>query len=900
MKHLIEKIKDKDWQSILHYCQALSEEQRYNVIEYLKAADTRRDLFETRDDKLTDEERKAFYDNQHKVLRCYYFALVACTRNYADIKKTEYKDTSWVVNPLKELLWISDNTPLEAFFTKYPPDYLDRIVREVAKEKFSIIDFKTLWNFYEHSWISFDEASFMKSLFTIRMFHRDTRMEADYLFNNSSVFNEVFLRFYRNEIPVLDISKWESREGFVCKKVYEYWTEVIILLQEKGVTFERSIIENLLESLLNNWKKGHLDWHTRLLDLFHPTLGEMLQYQHLLFSLFGTNNPSLINFSIKHIKTISRSKEFDGNAFIENFALCFSNEKCIKSITEGLAIVEEVLSKPEYRNAEFSEKLAVLLMHADVKLQLKVAALLLRFTEAKQLGIIIAPYAAYLKQQTKQQLSVADETKTEKEEEQGTITEKVFPEVVIPSTWDELLFQIGSCIHSKSATEIDILLEGINQLQNIIPADLEKQLKPYTKQLFGRPWDFDVVAYLTLFLDGWINNTEIVEDESRTSPIPFLRSKCNNLIRKLREKNDLPFLSTPTHLPFYIHPTALVKRILLYEEKKAEIFYEDLIVACNRTWFKKADQETKMLAKKMNGRYASALLYYLGVSDKIEVTEDMLVLWAQVTRIKDPDAIFSEFENTMVSLYPSVVRPLMIDFRVQIDSNPHVTWCKLLLEGNWNRAWYDDYNLYNKQLGEHKAVSYDHIYYNISSLKKASRVDIPYQLSLNPNYLDGQISRYIPRLASGNEVAGFEDCLYPMKFVLDNELEIHHSGWIYVAACLVFEKKISRELAGEYIKLALVQQHKKLDYLADTVGRLVAQKFGPVNRLLEFFDHPNTQREVVVFQHQVLEKCIEHFDMLQLPTNSKKIFEYYSEWSQRSGIAENATLISKVKSIKKK
>jgi len=886
-KYLVEQIKDKDWKTVIQSCQSLTDGERLELIKLLKDEDTTKDIFDEVDRTLGEEERAAFYENQSRVRKCYYLALLACTRNYSDLKQTESKVNGRVLNPLRELLCHSDYVALEAFFKLFPPDYLDKVIQEMAKDKFRIVDFRTLWRIYELGWVSFDEAYFTRSLFTIQMFNRNTKTDTDFLAGNEKAFHQVFLVFYRNEVPVLDISKWQAREGFVCKKVYEYWTEVIILLNERGIVFDRSIIKNLLESLLNNWKKGHLDWHTRLLEFFHPTEDELLEHQTLLFALFGTNNPSLINFALRNIQTIRKAKRFNGLGFIENFALCFSNDKCIKAIFSGLDIVENVLTNPDYKDVDFSERLAVLLMHADANLQMKTATLLRKFTNAEDLNIIAAPYTSYLKQKTKDTLSISSESTASVN---ADIAEtKQVAELAIASNWDELLFQIGNCIHTKSATDIDLLLEGINQLQNQIPVDLEKQLKPYTKQLFNRSWENHVMAYFSLFIEGWINEKEIDSDEGRYDPIPFLKNKCNRLIEKLKKKNRLPFLSTPTHRPFFIHPTALVKRVLAYEEVGGVIFYEDLIVACNRTWFKNADNESRTLAKKMKGKYAKALSYFLGVSDKIEPTEETLALWAQVTRIRNPDAVFTEFDNTSAREYPSVIHPLMLDFRIHTESNQYATWHKMMLGGNWNKAWYLD----------QEPISYDHIFYNVSTLKKASRIDIPYQLSLNPNYVDGQISRYIPNWTTGNEVDGFESCLFPLQFLVENKIETHHSGWIYIAACLMFEKKISRELAGEYIEMALVEQHKDLDYLADLIGSLTAQKFGPVNRLLEFFDKPNTNHPVNAFKFKVLGKCLEYFDMQQLPANSKKVVEYYEEWVHRLGVKGDEELLAKVKTKKK-
>ena len=95
--------------------------------------------------------------------------------------------------------------------------------------------------------------------------------------------------------------------------------------------------------------------------------------------------------------------------------------------------------------------------------------------------------------------------------------------------------------------------------------------------------------------------------------------------------------------------------------------------------------------------------------------------------------------------------------------------------------------------------------------------------------------QYIPDTASGNEVDGFEDSLISDTFYSGARITNLSSGWIYVAVCLLFEKKISRDLASDYIQLS-IQRYGQPDYLAHVIGRLISLKFAPVNRLIEYFD----------------------------------------------------------------
>lgn len=91
------------------------------------------------------------------------------------------------------------------------------------------------------------------------------------------------------------------------------------------------------------------------------------------------------------------------------------------------------------------------------------------------------------------------------------------------------------------------------------------------------------------------------------------------------------------------------------------------------------------------------------------------------------------------------------------------------------------------------------------------------------------LCRYIPDTATGNEVDGFEECLYPMQFILDHQLRIYHSGWLYVAVCLLFEKKISRDLTFKYINLA-ISRNENLNEFVIILSKLINNKFAPNNK----------------------------------------------------------------------
>ncbi|MGE8291013.1 MAG: DUF6493 family protein [Sphingobacterium sp.] len=886
MNKLKHYIKDKNWVEVLDQCKALNPDERSATIKYLHSLDIDRDILEKNGHSLDGLARRDFYKDRNLVYATLNFALIACTRQFEDIAKIEYLKAEWLWRPLTSYL---NNPaiglePLMAFYQLFPPDYLDKIVKASQKERFGDIDFKVLWAFYGQGWIAFDESYFVTRLFTLTMFDRSTEEEAAFLLKNPDAIDRVFLQFHRYEIPVLDISKWTAREGFVCKKVTEYWTEVIRIMQEKGYVFDRPIIPCLLESLLNNWKKPHLDWHIRLLDLFNTTQHEYLQNQLLLFSLLNTGSTSLINFSVKQIKAIYKMEGFDENGFIDNVSTIFPKEKIEKSILLSLDILDHILKKDEYRQLDISADLSMLFLQADPKVQEKGAQLLVEHCDLEIWKELIEPHLSNLKLKTLEILGLAPAIPSVSDSAFEDAAEQL-EQVTIPSTWDALLFQIGHFIRTKSTLDFDIFLEGLNQLQDAIPEDYKKQLKPYCKQLFSRFWDIDYMDFFAKFMQYWTGENSIEKTADKSESIPFAKLKLDWMRQKLVTNNSLPFLSTPSHLPFYLHPKVLVKRLLEYEQKKVAIEMEDLIVACNRLLYQQTDEETIRLVKILNGNYAAAMQYYLGATDQVKPTVDVLALWTQVTRIKQPDRVFPEFENTAAKSYPTVVKPFEISFEIIVDKNEYATWYRMLLEHNWNYSWFK---------GE-KTKHYPPLFYNTAPFSTAFREAIAFQLSLTPQYIGTMLCRYIPDTASGNEVTEMEHCLYPMQFLMDHRLEVHGSGWLYIAVCLLFEKKISRDLAVEYVQFSLIHRKRDLSYLAHAIGRLIAGGYAPVNRFIEYLDRPFVSQQIKEFQLLCMENTLEHLDCERLPVNSKKLIAYYVEVSAQLNKEVNQAFLSKVK-----
>ena len=214
------------------------------------------------------------------------------------------------------------------------------LYHSVKPEDREFIAFETYWVLYKAGEIPFDEALFTKNITATYLRDDKKARYTDLVLHDQEFHDKIFRRLHLYENQMFHDAK--------------PWEDFFVHLQRQGYVFDRKYIPELLESLLNPWKKPHLNWHCRWIEFLEPTTEELLACQQTLFALLSTGNTNLINFALKHIQQIASEKAFDFQAFTDNFALCFTIQKIAKSQLIGVEILEKYYQKqaptnPDYR-----------------------------------------------------------------------------------------------------------------------------------------------------------------------------------------------------------------------------------------------------------------------------------------------------------------------------------------------------------------------------------------------------------------------------------------------------------------------------------------------------------------------------------------------------------------------
>ena len=789
---------------------------------------------------------------------------------------------------LQNLLYSRDNSKLISVLKEEKnPLHLEQLAQLDVKSCKNL-GFPILWSLYENDFIPFEENFLLEKLCDALFLMKKYKEIESFILKRPVIAEKLCTK-----LPFFLTDNFSTNT---------FLYDSLLILAEKGYFKDTQVLPNFLEILLSPLKTTTANSYCRLIEDFNPTTDELLACQQTLFALLSSDKTSVVNFVMKLIKQIADEKAFDFQSFSDNFALCFTTQKIAKSQLIGLNILEKHYKQQAPTNPDYREQLAVLFTVPDVKLQEKVASLLTTYFNHEGLPEIIAPYSDYLKgkaQDLFQSLpspnSSENSENSENPENSQTACAARTPKIARAArtlTPEDLLFLLGDCLRERTAATIDLFFEGLVQLQDQLPENFKEQLAPYIAQVNGMYYFNVQLAALQLLLAGWVENRPLESPEEwrkmhnqvgrlnteeeepfkqacvlhnvwyLRDEIPYLLYKVRATLSKLKSGSKLPFLSTPTHAPFYIGAEPLADRLLAYQMAGKEVDLDDLVVACNRLLLSTITPEAQEEVRSLSGQYAPALGYLFGLSDVVTPTEELLPLWTQITRLKHPDKVFTEFETTTAKDYLSAVKPFFLSYEIDSESK----W--FYLEKKYINSPYNDYQ---RRTFEKEEDRLPYNYYNAGAFQIFDVDILRYTISLNPQYVDVLLGKYTPPWVGVSDAETYRNLQVPLQLLLEYDLPVHHGGWIFVGMALLHDKKETRDLATEYI-LRAISRDEDLSYLQHFLADILAQKLTPINRFVEFLDIPTRDPKIKAFQKAVVEAYLPLAEKQdKKPTNHKKL-----------------------------
>jgi len=441
-------------------------------------------------------------------------------------------------------------------------------------------------------------------------------------------------------------------------------------------------------------------------------------------------------------------------------------------------------------------------------------------------------------------------------------------------------------------------MNGWVQHVSCFPADYQKQLEPYIKQLSGGYRESSWYNHFSgTFINMYYKPNVVYKDKDRYhnySKWVSLMGSQLELLQQFRINGiRLPLLSLPTHKPFWISPVVLVQRILAYQEAGVKINLLDFSIALSRT-VREDLEDLELLIKQIDepqirdvinyalgfGPMKVQLQSWLGnlLSAKDSSQVNWIGVWATVARTHHPDAYFEEFVKEPLADIPYAAQP----FRPALKIEP---------------TYYNGYN-YTTRKSE-QVYNGDKLTYHFPSYKQGAetflyhkdifnrgnntllsyylyRADVPYMHSLIPQNTESLSMFLTMGLNSKSDIGGKSSAAYLQEMLYDF-FHFDQQSNLYLATSLFNREKEVRAMAVEVILAAVNENRLDTMQLGEKLGMLLSNGYGPIGRCVEVLE----QCRDISSKHnnallQLLDVAFAHYNITEkMPTNFKKIIEYY-------------------------
>ena len=417
------------------------------------------------------------------------------------------------------------------------------------------------------------------------------------------------------------------------------WLTLLPQLVESGHLERGDLLTRCLLALRRDFRRPLLTWFKNIFLGFSPTPAERLARQNELIELLAHPLPLVVNFALDQLKDLWATPDFAAASLLLYADALMSRQDLrtgLKTLLGGFAKLLKV--QPSHAPA-LASRCAAALAHADAAVQERAAKLLADILRAKkpllttaelaELTATIPIYATLLAPPARAALAPwlapAEATAAPTEPAPGYAPLTDFVPDISPATaiapvadWHELLFLTGQVLKFDDPAAFERWLDGLLRLRGQFPAGYAQQLQPYLKQVFS--WELQDLTpaqqattllhfqfggnhvgqpdFIRALLASWFANFETprllkisLAEQAHNHPDPLLAPERQRLavaetrLHPASPTPGLPLLSTPSHTPHWVAPTALVQGLLAHEKANLLPDPADLALALARTAF---------------------------------------------------------------------------------------------------------------------------------------------------------------------------------------------------------------------------------------------------------------------------------------------------------------------------
>jgi len=533
----------------------------------------------------------------------------------------------------------------------------------------------------------------------------DNAFDSDLLLKREITLKEHIWYLFEQESSIVyynDRAKEAYKKGITPRD--ESFSAAFYRFSLDGHLDRNQLLKTTLSAFQRSFKKDMIGWFAALFEELQPTTEEILSLQEDMMQVFTSSYTKPVNVMLQQLKKVVAQEGFRYQEFTERATtLFFSSPK------NSLLTIHSLFEQIATRHPEMKETCCItlcqLFLKKDESLQKKAAHFILKYGDASSsvLQEALQSYQPEMFQKVKESLAAFIKQSAE---EAGIIEESLPPEempseairicrednrIALPGNKEDFLFQLSRLFDMSENWEIDTTIASIIAFHPQLNADDFSRMEPVFQRAFNivaNGWEIyeDLIATFLLeyerlwthtnnSITGFLKNvfarlkekdeTRGVYDErsfrrladwqpaySDATCFTPIRQLWLEAIRKIKERDTLPLLSTPTHNPAYIQATELVKRLAAYQKAGATPSTWDLQLAIARCAPEDKAEAVSLAQRLLKDEYLHLCLFLLDENTMPKPPYINQPTWVVAGLVKDPDTEIEAFRSFSCNTLP--------------------------------------------------------------------------------------------------------------------------------------------------------------------------------------------------------------------------------------------------------
>lgn len=484
-------------------------------------------------------------------------------------------------------------------------------------------------------------------------------------------------------------------------KVELRWSTSIKTFVDEGRIDRSRLLKECILASARNFNKGLSGWFIDLFEFLKPTQAELISLQPELYIALNSQHSKAVNAVLDSLKEIVDAKEFNVNSLMENAPLLLSSET--KSVvSSALLLLEKIARKQPAQKEQACIVACHAFIHSDENIQNKASKIVLKFHEGSPLVVDeINKYSDSMLMSSKKALAefleARQPAKEESKTEAASAVVNPLPEI---QTLDELIFLASQAFDNNDPLHFDLLPAALVKLQGQLTESALPKFEPALQRAFNvvmGDWPA-TMGYLdhllaTFFIDlTWLlaerspvagaslkaihSRFRLKEEENKekwswytgriseltgwrteTKDTTYIIHKTILIVayQKIKDRELVPILSTPTHDYGYIDPHVLVERLHQYQVRNILPENYDFQVAISRIAPFHHQKAVTLARETLKGETLKIVEFLLTKEADPVPPFTTPSLWFMAGVTKTPQRSFGEFDNLYYSTLPKSI-----------------------------------------------------------------------------------------------------------------------------------------------------------------------------------------------------------------------------------------------------